>query len=75
MLTVHHSNRLELLADRLAERLREPCGGPLLPEIIVVQSNGMARWLSLHLAQRLGICARYGSPFLPRSSGNCAAVC
>src|SRR5262249_28917063 len=63
MLTVHHSNRLELLADRLAERLREPCGGPLLPEIIVVQSNGMARWLSLHLARRLGICARLWFPF------------
>src|SRR5713226_5159112 len=58
MLTVYASNRLEILADQLAERLRQPCGSPLLPEIIIVQSTGMARWLSLHLAQRLGICAQ-----------------
>src|SRR6266446_1695340 len=63
MLTVHASNRLEMLADQLAERLRQPCGSPLLPEIIIVQSNGMARWLSLHLAQRLGICAQIRFPF------------
>jgi len=37
MLTVHASNRLEILADQLAERLRQPCGSPFLPEIIIVQ--------------------------------------
>ncbi|MGE3542117.1 MAG: exodeoxyribonuclease V subunit gamma [Candidatus Tectimicrobiota bacterium] len=63
MLHVHYSNRLEILADQLAERLRQPCGSPLLPDIIIVQSTGMARWLSLHLAQRLGICAQIHFPF------------
>src|SRR6266568_2569799 len=63
MLTVHASNRLEMLADQLAERIRQPCGSPFLSEIIIVQSNGMARWLSLPLAQRLGICAQMRFPF------------
>jgi exodeoxyribonuclease V gamma subunit len=63
MLTVHYSNRLEILADRLAELVRQPCGSPFLPELVIVQSNGMARWLSLHLAQHLGICARVCFPF------------
>jgi exodeoxyribonuclease V gamma subunit len=56
MLTVHHSNRLELLADHLTERRRQPCGGPLLPETVSVQSTG-------HLAQHLGICAQIWFPF------------
>jgi exodeoxyribonuclease V gamma subunit len=63
MLTVHYSNRLEILADQLAELVRQPCGSAFLPEIVIVQSNGMARWLSLRLAQRLGICARVCFPF------------
>ncbi len=51
------SNRLETLADQLAERMRSPLASPLLPEIIVVRHRGMERWLRLELAQRLGISA------------------
>ena len=56
-------NRLELLADRLGEVIARPLSSPLEGEIIVVQSRGMARWLSLELARRLGICANIRYPF------------
>jgi len=57
MLILHQSNRLERLADDLAEVLRVPLALPLTPEIIAVQSNGMARWLRMRLADRLGVSA------------------
>ena len=59
---IHQSNRLERLADLLAELCREPSGGPLDPEAIVVPNPGMARWLSLRLADRLGVCANVTFP-------------
>lgn len=57
------SNRLELLADQLAETFRQPSGSALEPEIVVVQSHGMARWLSIQLAHKLGVCANVRFPF------------
>jgi exodeoxyribonuclease V gamma subunit len=57
------SNRLELLADQLAELVRQPLDSPMAPEIIIVQSKGMERWLALELARRLGICANFQFPF------------
>jgi exodeoxyribonuclease V, gamma subunit len=66
MLISYHSNRIEKLADQLAEVVREPLSLPLSPEIVVVQSIGMARWLSLRLADRLGICANVRFPFPAR---------
>ncbi|MBW1818371.1 MAG: exodeoxyribonuclease V subunit gamma [Deltaproteobacteria bacterium] len=62
-LTLHTSNRLEVLARRLADTLAAPLGSPLEPEIIIVQSKGMERWLSMQLARRHAICANYGFPF------------
>ena len=62
-LNLHTSNRLELLAGTLAEITRTPVASPLAPEVIVVQSRGMARWLSLQLAGQLGICANCIFPF------------
>jgi len=62
-LTVYTSNRMELLADALAERVRVPLSSPLTPEIIVVQSAGMQRWLSMELAARFGIWANCRYPF------------
>jgi exodeoxyribonuclease V gamma subunit len=56
-------NRLGLLADRLAECIRTPLSSPLAPEIIIVQSKGMERWLSMELARRHGICANIRLPF------------
>lgn len=71
MLEVHRSNRADLLVDHLAGRLAEdPLPDPMVPERIGVQSRGMARWLSHHLAERLGadgngggITANVGFPF------------
>lgn len=63
MLIRHDSNRLETLAEVLAGVLAEPVGHPLQPETLIVQSNGMARWLSLRLADRLGVCSNMRFPF------------
>ncbi|MCX5906169.1 MAG: exodeoxyribonuclease V subunit gamma, partial [Deltaproteobacteria bacterium] len=60
---LYTSNRLEILAAQLAEVLRIPLSSPLMSEIILVQSKGMERWISMELAARLGICANYRFPF------------
>jgi exodeoxyribonuclease V gamma subunit len=62
-LRLHTSNRLEILADRLAEVLAVPPASPFESEVILVQSKGMERWTSLQLARRLGICANVRFPF------------
>lgn len=57
------SNRLERLSDQLADVLRTPLSSPFAPELIVVQSQGMERWLSLQLAEKLGVAANLDYPF------------
>ncbi|MDR3370892.1 exodeoxyribonuclease V subunit gamma [Rhodoferax sp.] len=56
---VLHGNRLEDLRDLLVSYLAEHPLGPLEPEVILLQSNGMKHWLELALADdgALGICA------------------
>jgi exodeoxyribonuclease V gamma subunit len=49
------SNKIEVLLERLADSLKEPKGGVFEPEIIVVQSKGMEKYLSLSLSRHLGI--------------------
>ncbi len=61
------SNRTEELADALLSIVREAPLPPLSREVIVVQSRGMERWLTLHLAERLGIWANPAFPF-PRAA-------
>ena len=56
------SNRTENLADALASLIRQKPLGPFENEVIVVQSRGMERWLTLALAERLGI---WGNPSFP----------
>jgi exodeoxyribonuclease V gamma subunit len=63
MLTVHQSNRLDALADGLADVLAEPLASVFASEVAVVQSRGVARWLSLRLADRAGVCANVRFPF------------
>jgi exodeoxyribonuclease V gamma subunit len=60
------SNRTENLADALASRVRDAPSGPFDQEAVVVQSRGMERWLTLALAERLGIWANPLFPF-PRA--------
>jgi exodeoxyribonuclease V gamma subunit len=57
------SNRLEILAKQLAEIVRTPLPTPFTPEIIVVQSSGMERWISMALAGLNGISANCSFPF------------
>jgi len=62
-LKLYSSNRLENLAQKLAELLRLPLPSPLQSEIILVQSKGMERWVSMELARYHGVCANYRFPF------------
>src|SRR5450432_3049377 len=62
-LYLHTSNRLETLFTELAEIVGQSLGSIFLPEIVVVQSVGMGRWLSLRLAEAHGICANVQFPF------------
>lgn len=57
--TVVHGNRLEDLRDLAVQFLKAHPLPPLLPEVFLVQSNGMKHWLELALAgeDALGICA------------------
>ena len=57
------SNRLERLAALLADTARAPLPSPFEAEIVIVQSQGMARWLQFELARRLGVCAHVRFPF------------
>ena len=62
-LNIFTSNKLEILAEQLAQRIKMPVPSTLVAEIIVVQSPGMARWVSLALAGHNGICANIRFPF------------
>ena len=53
------SNRMEKLAEALAVVLAAPLGDPLAPETVIVPNRGVARWLSLYLADNLGVCANF----------------
>jgi len=56
------SNRLEQLQKLLAALVSRPLP-PLQTEVILVQSQGMAHWLSMGLSQQLGIWANAKFPF------------
>lgn len=63
---VHRSNRTEQLVEILCDVVRAPLASPFAQECIVVQGRGMERWLSMQLAQRLGVWANPEFPF-PRA--------
>jgi exodeoxyribonuclease V gamma subunit len=62
-LHIYTSNRMEILAEQLAQIVRTPLPSPLAPEIIVVQSQGMERWIAMQLAEFNGISANCSFPF------------
>ena len=62
-LNIFTSNKLEILADKLAQLIKTSGPPALAAEIIVVQSSGMARWISLELARYNSICANVRFPF------------
>lgn len=60
---LYTSNLLESLLDALASVVKEPLSSPLESEIVVVQSKGMERWLSMELAKKFGIWMNCRFPF------------
>ncbi|MGD9183424.1 MAG: exodeoxyribonuclease V subunit gamma, partial [Desulfobacterales bacterium] len=62
-LTIFTSNKLEILGEQLAQMVKTPVSSGLDAEIVVVQSAGMQRWISLELAKHNGICANVRFPF------------
>lgn len=62
-LNIFTSNKLEILAAELAQQLNTPGSESLRPEIIVIQSTGMERWISQEIARLNGICANIHFPF------------
>ncbi|MDB5817776.1 MAG: exodeoxyribonuclease subunit gamma [Rhizobacter sp.] len=56
-LLVLHGNRLELLKEAVFEWVARQPLAPLEEETFLVQSNGVAEWLKMALAEKSGICA------------------
>jgi exodeoxyribonuclease V gamma subunit len=56
-LLILHGNQLEQLRAALFGWLRKHPLAPLESEIILVQSNGVAEWLKIALAEEIGVCA------------------
>ena len=49
-------NNLDYLFDRLADNIDLSENSPLESEIIVTQTDGIKKWLSLKIAEKYGIC-------------------
>jgi len=66
MLYTYYSNRPEALAAQLIAVFDQPQPGSfaLNPLTVLVQSSGMARWLSLQFARQSGVAANVHYPFL-----------
>jgi len=56
-LLILHGNQMELLRSAVFDWLRGHPLGVLEEEIFLVQSNGVAEWLKIALAEELGVCA------------------
>jgi exodeoxyribonuclease V gamma subunit len=57
LLYVERSNRTEKLLAGLADRLTSPRPDPLSPSLVVVQGQGMERWIAQSIARDHGVCA------------------
>ena len=62
-LNIYTSNRMEHLVTALSRVVTPPLSSPFEPEIIVVQSKGMQRWLAMELAGKFGVWANCRYPF------------
>lgn len=63
MFTVYHSNQLDVLKQLIVALIQDqPLSDPFAPEVILVQSPGMAQWLTIELAQQFGIAANIEFP-------------
>ena len=66
-LRIHRAERTDLLADGLAELLRQPLDDPFAREVVVVPARGVERWLTQRLSHHLGAGTRGGD-------GVCAGI-
>ena len=66
MFRLYHSNNLDVLKELLVHQMKQGDSDPFIPEQILVQSQGMAHWLKLQVAESLGIAANIEFP-LPSS--------
>lgn len=57
MLQSFHSNRYEILVERLGQLVIDSGAGPLQQQAVVVPDPGVGRWIWLQLAGRHGIAA------------------
>lgn len=62
MFRLYHSNDLEILKELLLNEIRQNPPGVFDAEQILVQSQGMAHWLKLQLADGLGVAAQVDFP-------------
>lgn len=64
MFTVYHSNQVDLLKSLVSELMqRQPLENVFMPDMVIVQSQGMAQWLQIELADALGIVANIAFPY------------
>jgi exodeoxyribonuclease V gamma subunit len=66
-LHLHAAERIDALADGLADLLATPLPDPFAREAVVVPARGVERWLTQRLSHRLGVSGRGGD-------GVCAGV-
>ena len=66
MFRLYHSNDLDVLKELLVHQMKQGDADPFISEQILVQSQGMAHWLKLQVAESLGIAANIEFP-LPSS--------
>lgn len=64
MLRIHSSNRIEVLAQALTDRLAAAPGDVFVADAVIVPSLGVRRWLTLAIAGAQGVCAQVEFPFL-----------
>lgn len=64
MFTVYYSNNLTSLAAMLIQVQKvSPNPNPFESETILVQSQGMAQWLQMRIADELGVAGQFAFPF------------
>lgn len=75
---VYRSNHAERLVDCLLNSVRKPLSHPLKKELIIVQGPGMATWLNMQLAKRVGVWANaeylYPKRFIERMFAHLLAL-
>ncbi|VFP78818.1 RecBCD enzyme subunit RecC [Candidatus Erwinia haradaeae] len=65
MLTIYHSNDLEMLKNLVCSKIENtPLSNPLCPEVFLIQSVQIREWLKIKLSEELGIAANIDF-FLP----------